>query len=128
MRNKTTAAVFAFFLGGIGGHKFYLGKPIQGLLYLAFCWTFIPAVVAFIEAIMLLMMSDADFNLKFNAGLMLVGAASPQNIVVNVANTAQAGADDLPAKLKSLSDLRTAGVLTEEEFQTQKHRALSAGR
>ncbi len=51
MRNKTTAAILAFFLGGLGGHKFYLGRAGQGILYLFFCWTFIPAVLAFIDAI-----------------------------------------------------------------------------
>jgi TM2 domain-containing membrane protein YozV len=128
VRNRTTAALLAFFLGGIGGHKFYLGRSVQGLLYLVFCWTFIPAVIAFIEAIILLTMSDADFNVKYNGGMMLVAAATPQNIVVNVANTAHAGTDDLTGKLKSLNDLRIAGALTEEEFQTQKQRVLSAGK
>ena len=26
MKDKTTAAILAFFLGGLGAHKFYLGK------------------------------------------------------------------------------------------------------
>jgi TM2 domain-containing membrane protein YozV len=127
MKNRTTAALLAFFLGGIGGHKFYLGRAVQGLLYLFFCWTFIPAVIAFIEAIVLLTMSDADFNLKYNGGMMLA-AATPQNIVVNVANTAHAGSDDVAGKLKSLNDLRISGALTEDEFQTQKQRVLSAAK
>lgn len=32
-RDKTVAAVLAFFLGGIGIHKFYLGQSGQGILY-----------------------------------------------------------------------------------------------
>ena len=36
-------------LGGIGAHKFYSGKWIQGLLYLAFCWTLIPAILALFD-------------------------------------------------------------------------------
>lgn len=67
MRNKTAAGLFALFLGGIGVHKFYLGKVGQGILYLLFCWTFIPAIVAFVEAILLLTMADAVFNAKYNA-------------------------------------------------------------
>jgi TM2 domain-containing membrane protein YozV len=127
MKNRTTAALLAFFLGGIGGHKFYLGRAVQGLFYLIFCWTLVPAMIAFIEGIILLTMSDADFNLKYNGGMMLA-AATPQNIVVNVANTAHAGSDDVTGKLKSLNDLRTSGVLTEDEFQIQKQRVLSAAR
>lgn len=48
-KSRMTAALLAFFLGGLGAHKFYLGKVGQGFLYLIFCWTFIPAIVAFIE-------------------------------------------------------------------------------
>ena len=47
--DKTTLAVLTFFLGGIGGHKFYLGKYGQGILYLLFCWTGIPAIIALVE-------------------------------------------------------------------------------
>ena len=58
MKNKTTAVLLAFFLGGLGAHKFYLGQTGLGILYLLFCWTFIPAVVAFIEFIILIVMDD----------------------------------------------------------------------
>lgn len=34
------------FLGGLGAHKFYAGKWLQGLLYLVFCWTYVPAVLS----------------------------------------------------------------------------------
>jgi TM2 domain-containing membrane protein YozV len=42
--------LLAIFLGGIGGHKFYLGNFVLGILYLVFCWTGIPSVVALVEA------------------------------------------------------------------------------
>ena len=61
MRDKTTAAVFAFVLGGLGGHKFYLGQVGAGLMYLVFSWTFIPAFVGFFEAIGLLLMDESTF-------------------------------------------------------------------
>lgn len=35
-KNKVVAAVLAFFLGGIGIHKFYLGQGGMGVLYLLF--------------------------------------------------------------------------------------------
>jgi len=44
----------AFFLGGIGIHKFYAKKMVAGVLYLLFCWTGIPAVIALIEFIIAL--------------------------------------------------------------------------
>jgi TM2 domain-containing membrane protein YozV len=49
--NKVVYCILAFFLGGIGVHKFYAGKISSGILYLIFCWTFIPACIAFIEFI-----------------------------------------------------------------------------
>lgn len=49
--NKIVYIILALLLGGIGVHKFYAGKTGAGILYLIFCFTFIPAVLAFIEAI-----------------------------------------------------------------------------
>lgn len=63
--NKVVAGLFAILLGGIGVHKFYLGRPIQGLLYLLFCWTFIPAILGLIEGIMYLAASDSEFAAKY---------------------------------------------------------------
>ena len=63
--DRMTAALLAIFLGGLGGHKFYLGRIGQGILYLLFCWTFIPAIISFIEGIIFLTMSDADFAAKY---------------------------------------------------------------
>jgi len=64
-KSKITAGIFALLLGGIGVHKFYLGKPVQGILYILFCWTFIPAVIALIEGIIYLTKSDAEFRAKY---------------------------------------------------------------
>ena len=50
--NKVIYILIALFLGGFGIHKFYSGKVIQGFLYLLFCWTYIPAVISFIEGIL----------------------------------------------------------------------------
>lgn len=64
-KSRIAAALFAFFLGGLGGHKFYLGQVGLGIVYLLFCWTFIPAFIAFIEFILFLTMSDEAFNQKY---------------------------------------------------------------
>jgi TM2 domain-containing membrane protein YozV len=65
-RHRVTAALFAIFLGGLGIHKFYLGYIVGGILYLLFCWTFIPSLVGFVEGIYFLIISDADFSRKYN--------------------------------------------------------------
>jgi TM2 domain-containing membrane protein YozV/ribosomal protein L40E len=64
-KSKLAAALFALFLGSFGIHKFYLRRVGLGILYLLLCWTFIPAVLGFIDAILLLIMSDDDFNRKY---------------------------------------------------------------
>lgn len=64
-RNKITAVILAFFLGGIGIHKFYLGRPGLGILYLLFCWTGIPVIVALVEGVIYLTMSDEEFKNKY---------------------------------------------------------------
>jgi len=64
-RSRIAAALFALLLGGLGVHKFYLGQVGQGVFYLLFCWTFIPALIAFVEAIVLLTQSDQAFAAKY---------------------------------------------------------------
>ena len=53
-KNKWVAFILCLLLGGIGAHKFYEGKTGTGIVYLLFCWTGVPAFIAFIEAIMYL--------------------------------------------------------------------------
>ena len=91
MKSKTTATILAFFLGGIGGHRFYLGQAGRGILYLIFCWTFVPAFIAFIDFIIFLTMSEESFNMKYNLSYMLLSKQQAQqsNIVIN--NTNHAG-------------------------------------
>lgn len=67
IKSKVAAGLLAIFLGGLGVHKFYLGKPIQGILYLLFCWTGIPAIIALIEGILYLVSSDEAFAAKYGA-------------------------------------------------------------
>jgi hypothetical protein len=66
-RNRIVAIVLALFLGGFGLHRFYTGRIASGVLYLLFAWTFIPAIIAFVEAIFFLMMSDEEFQRKYPA-------------------------------------------------------------
>lgn len=64
-KSKVVAAVLALLLGGIGAHKFYLSRPMQGLIYLVFCWTFIPAIISFVEGIIYLFSNDENFARKY---------------------------------------------------------------
>lgn len=64
IKSKVTAGVLALLLGGIGVHKFYMGKIGMGILYLLFCWTGIPAIVGLVEGIMYLCANDENFQLS----------------------------------------------------------------
>lgn len=108
MKNKTTAAILAFFLGGIGIHRFYLGQSGLGILYLIFCWTFVPAIIALVDFIILLTMDEDKFNMKYNPGKILHQA-------MNV-NSAE--------ELGRLHVLMEKGVITMEEFQKSKAKLL----
>lgn len=65
VKSKIVAALLALFLGGIGVHKFYLGRIGAGIMYLIFCWTGIPAFIAFFDFIILLCTNDEKFSRKY---------------------------------------------------------------
>lgn len=67
MKNKTTAGTFALFLGIFGAHHFYLGNKLLGVIYVLFCWTYIPLGLGIIEAILFYKMTDEEFDNKHNA-------------------------------------------------------------
>jgi TM2 domain-containing membrane protein YozV len=126
MKNRTTAALLSLFLGGIGGQNFYLGHTMMGLLSLLFCWTFIPAILGLVDFIRFLSMTDRAFNAKYNAAFAAL-QAQPQQIVVNVQNTASAtNAGDTMSRLKELHEMKVSGILMEVEFQAEKGKLLAA--
>lgn len=67
IKSRVTAAVLAILLGGIGVHKFYIGKTGMGILYLIFFWTYIPMIIALIEGIIYLTSTktDEEFTAKY---------------------------------------------------------------
>ncbi len=52
-KSDVAAILLAFFLGSFGAHRFYLRQNGWGVLYLLFCWTFIPHLVSFVECFLL---------------------------------------------------------------------------
>ncbi|ESQ77034.1 TM2 domain-containing protein [Asticcacaulis sp. YBE204] len=76
-KNKIVAALLAFFLGGLGVHKFYLGKNTAGIIMLLCTlvgWIFllippiVVAVIAFIEFLIYLLKSDQQFHEDYVVG------------------------------------------------------------
>lgn len=63
-KSKVTAGVLALLLGGIGIHKFYTGAWGWGIIYIVFCWTYVPALIALVEGIRYLVLTPEDFERK----------------------------------------------------------------
>ena len=118
MKSKTTAALLALFLGGLGIHKFYLGQGGLGILYLIFCWTFIPGIIAFFEFIIYLVMSDADFNAKYNRGF-----SAGQSVQFM---PAQESSKDKAGTLGEMKKLYESGVITAEEYEEKRRKLLDS--
>jgi len=49
-KDSAVGVLLAVFLGSFGAHRFYLGQNGIAIIYILFCWTFIPHLVALIEA------------------------------------------------------------------------------
>ena len=65
LKRKLIAGGLGVLFGGLGAHKFYLGKTGWGVLYLLFSWTGIPFIVGFIEGVRYIFMSSDDFYRKY---------------------------------------------------------------
>ena len=63
--NRIVFALITFFFGGFGIHKFITRQLTWGIIFLLFCWTGIPGIIAIVEAILYLMMDDDTFYAKF---------------------------------------------------------------
>lgn len=70
-KEKIVAGLFAFLLGGLGVHKFYLGYKTAGIIHLliffigilpVFIGTVIISLIAIIEGIIYLTKSDEEFE------------------------------------------------------------------
>ena len=64
-RSKLVAILLALFLGLFGVHRFYLGRWRSGCLYLLFSWTGLPGVLALIEIVYLLCLTDQEFSRRY---------------------------------------------------------------
>lgn len=65
-KSKGVALLLCFFLGPLGIHQFYLGNTIQGVFYLLFSWTCVPALISIIDFIILLCMNENYFHKKYD--------------------------------------------------------------
>jgi len=115
-KNRIIAATLAF-SGTItipGLHKFYLGQPIWGIVYIILSWTPIPRVASAIEFIWYLTQDQSTFDRYFNVSISRAKVSPLGN------NQVESVAD----ALRELDALRQEGLISEYEFEQKRRRML----
>ena len=116
-KSRKVAAILAFagtFIPIAGLHKFYLGQPLWGVLYLLLSPTPIPHVASAIEGFWYLVLSSDQFDRNFNLD-------NRGNPVKSTLDSERVNA--LADALRQLENLRQEGLISEYEFE-QKRRQL----
>lgn len=70
IKSQTVAVLLTAFLGGLGIHRFYLGKPVSGIFYLLLSWTGLPSVIAVCEVVYMAFMSQEAWARNYNLGVL----------------------------------------------------------
>ena len=68
---RVVAGILALAFGALGAHKFYLGRPVIGVLYILFIWTLLPPLIALIEGLLYLNSDEATFSRRYADGSVL---------------------------------------------------------
>jgi TM2 domain-containing membrane protein YozV len=116
-KNRQVATILAF--AGIvipvaGFHKFYLGQPVWGIVYLLLSWTPIPHIACAIEAVWYLTQDSTHFDSNFNSiGQHLSTSAIASHPVTTVAES-----------IRELDKLRADGLISEYEFEQKRRQWL----
>lgn len=116
-RKSRTVAIILAFSGTLtisGLHKFYLGQPRWGLLYVLLSWTPIPKVASAIEGVWYLTQNEEAFDRHFNFGQPAAKTSQPINNQVEV----------LANALRELDALRQDGLISEYEFEQKRRQML----
>ncbi|WP_299768079.1 NINE protein [uncultured Pseudoteredinibacter sp.] len=79
-KSRVAASVMAISFGMFGAHRFYLGQW-WGIIYLLFFWTYIPAIIGWVEGIVFLSTNQKNWNKKYNHGLS-AGSESGRALLV----------------------------------------------
>lgn len=98
-----------------GLHKFYLGQPVWGVIYLLLWQTPIPRIACAIDVVLYFIQDSEQFALKFNLSLPITQKTTAIEPNYQVGSIAQA--------MRELDQLRLDGLISEYEFE-QKRRNL----
>ena len=115
-KSRSVAIILAFAgtwtISGL--HKFYLGQPLWGLLYVLLSWTPIPRIASAIEGVWYLAQNEETFNSNFNLGKSAIASRTSDVNPVNAVAEA----------LRELDSLRQEGLISEYEFEQKRRQML----
>jgi TM2 domain-containing membrane protein YozV len=121
-RNQKVAVVLAL-VGTVmpisGWHKFYVGQPLWGTMYLLLFFTPIPRVASAIEALWYLAQDQSDFDRRFNEEMPELSRDRGSTVAPPIADRV----GEIAEAVRELDRLRQEGLLSEYEFE-QKRRQL----
>lgn len=66
-KSRGIAIVLAIFFGALGVHRFYVEQVGKGFLFLFFCWTLVPLIIAIIDIIRWSCMTQAQFQARYKS-------------------------------------------------------------
>lgn len=100
-----------------GLHKFYLGQPLWGLVYVLLSWTPIPHAASAMEGVWYLLQDECEFDSNFNGEELPSQKYSP---AIAAKNNVSAMAE----ALRQLDCLREDGLISEYEFEQKRRQML----
>jgi TM2 domain-containing membrane protein YozV len=115
-KNRQIAIILAFASTAIpvaGFHKFYLGQPGWGIVYLLLSWTPIPHIASAIEAVWYLTQDSTQFQGNVNSIVPTTGSLLQVNSITTVAES-----------IRELDKLRADGLISEYEFEQKRRQCL----
>jgi TM2 domain-containing membrane protein YozV len=119
-KNRQVAVILAF--AGVvipvaGFHKFYLGQPLWGIVYLLLSWTPIPHIASAIEAVWYLTQASIHFDDNFSS-------ITPYS---NALPTSSQSMMSMAESIRELDKLREDGLISEYEFEQKRRQWLERG-